>query len=306
MMDHEKLGTMLNTFFGEGRVLANELMSRHTTFSIGGPAEYLVQPRDADEVREAVEAARAAEAPVHIIGCGSNVLVSDAGLPGLVIKIGPQMAAVSVEGERVRAQAGATNEQVAQAALEAGLSGYEFASGIPGSIGGAAIMDAGAYDGEFRDVCTEVTCLTPDGEVVVVLAEDADWGYRHSMMMDRGYIVLEAVLKLTPADRGQIRERMDDLARRRADKQPLELPSAGSTFKRPEGYFAGKLIQEAGMRGHTVGGAQVSQKHCGFVVNVGGASAADVLQVIHDVQEAVRDTAGVNLEPEVRLWGFEG
>lgn len=305
MMDHGKLGGLLNTFFGEGRVLVNELMSGHTTFEIGGPADYLVQPRDADEVRGAIEAARETSAPVHVIGCGSNVLVSDVGLPGLVIKIGPQMAAVSVEGELVRAQAGATNEQVARAALDAGLSGYEFASGIPGSIGGAAIMDAGAYDGEFRDVCIEVTCLTPDGEVVVVPAADADWGYRHSMMMDRGYIVLEAVLKLERADHDEIQARMDELARRRSDKQPLELPSAGSTFKRPEGHFAGKLIQDAGMRGHTVGGAQVSQKHCGFVVNAGGASAADVLQVIHDVQDAVRVSSGVELEPEVRLWGFE-
>ena len=305
MMDHGKLGGLLNAFFAEGSVLENEPMSRHTTFSIGGPADFLVQPRDAGEVRAAIEAARETSAPVHVIGCGSNVLVSDVGLPGLVIKIGPQMAAVSVEGELVRAQAGATNEQVARAALDAGLSGYEFASGIPGSIGGAAIMDAGAYDGEFRDVCIEVTCLTPDGEVVVVPAADADWGYRHSMMMDRGYIVLEAVLKLEHADHDEIQARMDELARRRSDKQPLELPSAGSTFKRPEGHFAGKLIQDAGMRGHTVGGAQVSQKHCGFVVNAGGASAADVLQVIHDVQDAVRVSSGVELEPEVRLWGFE-
>ena len=226
-------------------------------------------------------------------------------MPGVVVKVGPAMARVTVEGDCIRAQAGATNEDVAAVALEAGLSGYEFASGIPGSIGGAAIMDAGAYDGEFKDVGVAVTCLFPDGSVREVLAEEADWGYRHSMMMDAGCIVLEAVIRLTPANKDEIRARMDDLAERRSSKQPLELPSAGSTFKRPTGYFAGKLIQDAGMRGHRVGGAMVSEKHCGFVVNAGGATAADVLQVIRDVQDAVFAHDGVRLEPEVRLWGFE-
>lgn len=303
MMDKDKLARLLEASFGAD-VLLDEPLSRHTTFAVGGPADFLVQPNDAQGVKAALEAARAAQAPCHVLGCGSNVLVADAGLRGLVVKIGPRMAQVRIEGNLVHAQAGATNEQVAQAALEAGLSGYEFASGIPGSIGGAAIMDAGAYDGEFRDVGVSATCLTPEGEVVEVPAEQAAWGYRHSMMMDAGYLVLEATLRLKPGDRDEIRARMNDLAQRRASKQPLELASAGSTFKRPEGHFAGKLIQEAGMRGHRVGGAQVSPKHCGFVVNTGGATAADVLQVIRDVQEAVLRTSGVALEPEVRLWGF--
>jgi UDP-N-acetylmuramate dehydrogenase len=280
-------------------------MANHTTFRVGGPVDFLVKARNPQDVRAAMQAAADSGAPCRVIGCGSNVLVSDAGLPGVVVQIGPAMSSIQVDGCTVRAQAGATNEQVAEAALAAGLSGYEFASGIPGSIGGAAIMNAGAYDGEFRDVATSVLCLTPAGELREIPAAEANWGYRHSMMMDEGYIVLEATLRLSPADPAEIRAKMDDLAERRSSKQPLELPSAGSTFKRPTGYFAGKLIQDAGMRGHRVGGAMVSQKHCGFVVNAGNATAADVLQVIRDVQDAVRESAGVELETEVRMWGFE-
>ncbi|MDO4890343.1 MAG: UDP-N-acetylmuramate dehydrogenase [Coriobacteriaceae bacterium] len=306
MMDKVAVGLRLAACFPDECILIDEPMANHTTFAVGGPADYLVLARDADDVRAAIEAARACDAPVHVIGCGSNILVSDAGLPGVVVKIGPAMARIEVDGTDIVAQAGATNEEVANAALAAGLSGYEFASGIPGSIGGAAIMDAGAYEGEFRDVGVSATCLAPDGTVREVPASEADWGYRHSMMMDAGMIVLEARIRLTPAPREEIRAKMDDLARRRAEKQPLELPSAGSTFKRPTGYFAGKLIQDAGMRGHRVGGAMVSEKHCGFVVNAGGATAADVLQVIRDVQQAVYEHDGVRLEPEVRLWGFEG
>lgn len=279
-------------------------MALHTTFQVGGPADFLIKARNAQDVLAAAKAAAEADAPCWIIGCGSNVLVADAGLRGVVVQIGSDMASIEVDGEIVRAQAGATNEQVAEAALAAGLSGYEFASGIPGSVGGAAIMNAGAYDGEFRDVAVSVVCLTPEGELREVSAAEANWGYRHSMMMDAGYIVLEATLHLTPADPDEIRAKMDDLRERRTSKQPLELPSAGSTFKRPTGYFAGKLIQDAGMRGHRVGGAMVSEKHCGFVVNAGGATAADVLGVIHDVQAAVLADAGVQLEPEVRMWGF--
>ena len=280
-------------------------MAKHTTFRVGGPVDFLVKARDAQDVKAAMQAAAEAGVPFWVIGCGSNVLVSDAGLLGGAVEIGTAMSSVEVDGCFVRAQAGATNEQVAEAALAAGLSGYEFASGIPGSIGGAAIMNAGAYDGEFRDVACSVLCLTPEGELREVPAAEANWGYRHSMMMDAGFIVLEATIRLEPADPGEIRAKMDDLAERRSSKQPLELPSAGSTFKRPTGYFAGKLIQDAGMRGHRVGGAMVSEKHCGFVVNAGGATAGDVLQVIRDVQDAVRETAGVELETEVRMWGFE-
>ena len=223
----------------------------------------------------------------------------------MVIEIGKRMAHISIDGSVVHAQAGATNEAVAQAALEAGLSGYEFASGIPGSVGGAAIMNAGAYDGEFKDVAVSVSCLFPDGTVREIPAEEADWSYRHSMMSDKGLVVLGATLQLAAGDKDEIRAKMDDLSQRRSSKQPLEMASAGSTFKRPEGYFAGKLIQDSGMQGHSVGDAQVSTKHAGFVVNTGNASAADVLQVIRDVQAAVADQFGVTLETEVRMWGFD-
>ena len=260
--------------------------------------------RDRD-ITAAISAAEKADSPWWIVGCGSDLLVSDAGLPGVVIEIGERMAHISIDGSVVHAQAGATNEAVAQAALEAELTGYEFASGIPGSVGGAAIMNAGAYDGEFKDVAVSVSCLFPDGTVREIPAEEADWSYRHSMMSDKGLVVLGATLQLAAGDKDEIRAKMDDLSQRRSSKQPLEMASAGSTFKRPEGYFAGKLIQDSGMQGHSVGDAQVSTKHAGFVVNTGNASAADVLQVIRDVQAAVADQFGVTLETEVRMWGFD-
>lgn len=202
----------------------------------------------------------------------------------------------------VFAQAGATNAEVAEAACAAGLAGYEFASGIPGTVGGAAVMNAGAYGGEFADVAVSVRCLTPEGAVVDVSAADAAWGYRSSLMMERGYVVLGAILRLTCDDPAVIRARMDDLAQRRDEKQPLDMPSAGSTFKRPEGHFAGKLIQDAGLQGFAVGGAQVSTKHAGFVVNTGDATAADVRILIAQIQERVEERSSVRLEPEVRLW----
>ena len=280
-------------------------MSKHTTFRCGGPARFFVRASNAADITAAINAAEKADTPWWIVGCGSDLLVSDAGLPGVVIEIGERMAHISIDESVVRVQAGATNEAVAQAALEAGLTGYEFASGIPGSVGGAAIMNAGAYDGEFKDVAASVSCLFPDGTVREIPAEKADWSYRHSMMSDEGLVVLGATLQLAAGNKDDIRAKMDDLAQRRSSKQPLEMASAGSTFKRPEGYFAGKLIQDAGMQGHSVGDAQVSTKHAGFVVNTGNATAADVLQVIRDVQAAVADQFGVTLETEVRMWGFD-
>ena len=292
------------TRLGTGRLQHDVPMSAYCTFKCGGPAQFFFEPRSVGEVQDALELAREAQLPCHVIGCGSNLLVSDAGLPGIIVHLGAEFAGIEVQGTAVRAQAGATNRQVADAAHAAGLTGYEFASGIPGSIGGAAFMNAGAYDGEFKDVAVCVTCLTPEGELVEIPADEADWSYRHSMMQERGYVVLSATLKLQEGDQDQIAAVMADLQQRRESKQPLELGSAGSTFKRPEGYFAGKLIQDAGMRGHRVGGAMVSEKHAGFVVNAGGATAADVLACIRDVQAAVLEQFGVQLEPEVRLWGF--
>lgn len=296
---------MLARIVGEENVRANEPMNAHTTFQIGGPADVYVVPRSAEQVAAIVKACREADAPLAVVGNGSDLLVADEGLRCVVMQILDNMADVRVEGTRIVAQAGATNAQVARAALEAELAGFEFASGIPGTVGGAAIMNAGAYGGEFKDVCVELACVTPDGEFVRVSREDADWSYRHSMMGDAGYIVVEAMLELAHDEVAAIKERMDDLKARREEKQPLEMPSAGSTFKRPEGYFAGKLIQDAGLRGYRVGGAQVSEKHTGFVVNAGGATAADVRQLIADVQDRVFEQFGVRLEPEVKMWGFD-
>ena len=304
-MNIEELNTALAQIFASDDLLINEPMSKHTTFRCGGPAQFFVRASSASDITAAINAAKKADAPWWIVGCGSDLLVSDAGLPGVVIEIGERMAHISIDESVVRVQAGATNEAVAQAALEAGLTGYEFASGIPGSVGGAAIMNAGAYDGEFKDVAASVSCLFPDGTVREIPAEKADWSYRHSMMSDEGLVVLGATLQLAAGNKEDIRAKMDDLAQRRSSKQPLEMASAGSTFKRPEGYFAGKLIQDAGMQGHSVGDAQVSTKHAGFVVNTGNATAADVLQVIRDVQAAVADQFGVTLETEVRMWGFD-
>lgn len=337
-MNNETLHQILSEHFDAADIALNEPMAKHTTFKVGGPADVLVYPHCAEDIVYAIRAAQTANVPWWIIGCGSDLLVSDEGLPGLVIEIGQRMAEISVEGTTLRAQAGATNEAVAKAACAAGLAGYEFASGIPGSIGGAAIMNAGAYDGEFKDVAKMVWCLdlrsanaaansaapsestsTPTSSTPTaqsgeqnsaspylrkVSAQEADWGYRHSMMGDEGLVVLAVELELRADDRATIQARMDDLAQRRASKQPLEMASAGSTFKRPTGYFAGKLIQDSGMQGHTVGGAQVSTKHAGFVVNTGTATAADVRQVIQDVQRAVKEQFGVDLETEVKMWGF--
>lgn len=303
-MSNTALFEALTNTFSTAEIQCDEPMAHHTTFKVGGPADFMVQPTSASEVNAAITAAKLAGEPWWIIGCGSDLLISDDGLRGVVIKIGDRMANISIEGTRMRVQAGATNEAVAEAACAAGLAGYEFASGIPGSIGGAAIMNAGAYEGEFKDVSRAVTCLYSRGNIRTLSAEEADWGYRHSMMGDEGLIVLEVELELRDDDPAAIRTRMDDLAQRRSSKQPLEMASAGSTFKRPVGYFAGKLIQDSGMQGHRVGGAQVSTKHAGFVVNTGTATAADVLQVIRDVQAAVRAQFGVELEPEVKMWGF--
>lgn len=303
-MISETLKLKIKEIVGEKAVRFNESMAFYTTFQIGGPAECVALPHTEEEICALVALCRSARLPVRIMGFGSDLLICDEGLSGVVVRLADNFSNVYVEGTRVVAQAGAGNAQVAKAACAAGLTGYEFASGIPGSVGGAAIMNAGAYGGEFRNVGETLRCLTPSNEIVEVSARDADWSYRHSMMDDRGYIVLEVVLSLAFDKPDAIQKRMDDLLRRRIEKQPLEMPSAGSTFKRPEGYFAGKLIEEAGLRGYRVGGAQVSEKHCGFVVNVGAATASEIRQIINDVQERVLEKSGVRLEPEVRMWGF--
>lgn len=304
MHETEALARELERALGAQDVRRDEPMARHTTFQIGGPADLFVTVRSEQALRAAVGLCAQAGCPVRVMGRGSNLLVADEGLHGACIQIADGLAEVRVEGGCVHAQAGASNAAVAEAACAAGLAGYEFASGIPGSIGGAAVMNAGAYDGEFADVAVSVRCLDGRGGVVEVPAAEACWGYRTSMMMHAGLVVLAATLALRPGEPVAIRARMDDLARRRAEKQPLDLPSAGSTFKRPTGHFVGKLVQDAGLRGFCVGGAQVSEKHTGFVVNAHDATAADVRALIAEVSRRVLESSGVRLVPEVRMWGF--
>ena len=288
----------------DGVVLENIPMSTLTTFKIGGPARVVVDVASIVDVLGVVDACRDAGVEYRVIGCGSNILVADSGIDCVILRFGDSFSDVNIEGEHLFAQAGATNEKISKAAQKAGLAGYEFASGIPGSVGGAAYMNAGAYDGEFADVAVSVTCLDAKGQLVELDCEQACFSYRHSAMMDENLIVLGATLKLNKDDPAAIQARMDDLRQRREEKQPLEMPSAGSTFKRPEGYYAGKLIQDAGLKGYSVGGAMVSAKHSGFVVNAGGATAADVCQLIGDIQDKVYSEQGVRMEPEVRMWGF--
>lgn len=288
--------------FGRERVLENEPMSRHTTFRIGGPAELMFLPACEEEIVEAVRLAKVAGIPVRVLGNGSNLLVRDGGLRGLSIVLGERFARIHIEGRRLYAQAGALLSRVASAAQEAGLSGLEFAGGIPGTLGGGCAMNAGAYNGQLSDVLVSADVLL-DGEVRTLDREEMQMGYRTTLPLRTGGVVLSACFDLVEEDKLVILERMRALNARRREKQPLSMPSAGSTFKRPEGHFAGALIENCGLKGCSVGGAQVSEKHAGFIVNTGNATAADVLALIEHVQFVVREATGVDLEPEVRIIG---
>ena len=283
--------------------LREEPMKKHITFRVGGPAACFLTPSTKEQIREILHICQEEKTPYFILGNGSNLLVSDQGFDGVVLQVYKNMNQVTVEGEHLRVQAGALLSATARKALEAGLTGMEFAAGIPGTMGGAAVMNAGAYGGEMKDILESVTVLTPEGEQKELNNEELQLGYRTSVVKEKGYIVLEAVLGLKKGDPEAIKSRMDELKEQRVTKQPLEYPSAGSTFKRPEGYFAGKLIQDAGLRGYQVGGAQVSEKHCGFVINKENATAKDVVDLIHDVQRIVYEKFQVQLETEVKFLG---
>lgn len=293
----------LHKLFGEAQVKAQEPMASHTTFRIGGPAEYYVIPKTPQEIAAVIRLCREENCPYFILGNGSNLLVGDRGYRGVVIQLSKNFDEIRVQGTKVTAQAGAMLIRVAKEAGKAGLTGLEFASGIPGTIGGAMVMNAGAYGGEMKDVVTEVMVLTKEGRIKNLTKEEMKFRYRGSVIEEEGDIVLECTMELNPGDEETIKARMEELAVQRRTKQPIEFPSAGSTFKRPEGYFAGKLIMDAGLRGYQVGGAQVSEKHCGFVINTGGATAADVMQLMRDVSERVQEQFGVTLEPEVKRIG---
>lgn len=292
-----------------GRVLKDEPMKNHTTFRVGGPADWYVAPADEASLREVVRLCRRENVPYFILGNGSNLLVSDGGYRGVIIHSGVNLSGMEVreetDGVVIEAGSGALLASIARRALKESLTGFEFAAGIPGTLGGALVMNAGAYGGEMKQVVRSARVFTRDGRTERIAAADLDLSYRHSSIPKNQWIVLSAEIVLREGDPETIRETMDDLNGRRREKQPVEFSSAGSTFKRPEGYFAGKLIQDAGLRGFTVGGAQVSEKHCGFVINRGDATAEDVLAVIRGVQKRVYEDAGVQLEPEVMMLGFD-
>lgn len=288
---------------GSDNVYCAEPMKKHTTFKIGGPADYYVCPHSMEELQETVKICRSERMPFFILGNGSNLLVSDRGYRGTVIQIWKNLSDIEVRGHYITAQAGALLSKLASEALEEELTGMEFASGIPGTLGGAVVMNAGAYGREMKDVLREVEVLDTEGNIRVLKKEELELGYRTSIIKEKGYIVLSAVLELEKGDAAQIKAVMEELKESRVSKQPLNMPSAGSTFKRPEGYFAGKLIMDAGLRGFSIGGAQVSEKHCGFVVNKGEATAADVWDLIKEVQERVYEQFGVKLETEVKFLG---
>ena len=301
--EREELIWRLRQIVGEDNVELDEPLSDHTTFEIGGPADVYVVPESTDEVREVIAACRDAQVEYFVLGNGSDLLVSDEGYRGVIIGLADGFTNVTIDGDEICCQAGVSLREASEMACELGLTGLEFACGIPGTIGGACFMNAGAYDGCIADVLKCVRAIMPDGSVETIGVEDLALGYRASRIRDDGLVVLTATFALRKGNPDTIRARMDDLTHKRESKQPLDKPSAGSTFKRPEGYFAGKLIMDAGLQGYQVGGAAVSKKHAGFVVNMGGATAADVHAVIEHVQDEVERQFGVRLEPEVRFLG---
>lgn len=295
----------LRKFVPEENICLQESMASHTTFRIGGLADCFVQLENTEQLIKVQKYLSQVGVPFFVLGNGSNLLVSDAGFRGAILQIGSKMNRVTVEGNVIVAQAGASMAQIARTAMEHELTGMEFASGIPGTIGGGVVMNAGAYGGELSQIVTQVNVVNNEGEIMELDNETMEFGYRTSTIRNNPFTVTEVILRLEKGDRRQIRERMEELAAKRREKQPLEYPSAGSTFKRPAGHYAGQLIMEAGLRGFQCGGAKVSDKHCGFVINTGNATAEDVRKLIREVQARVRDQFNVDLETEVLFLGWE-
>ncbi len=285
------------------KVSFNEPMKKHTTFKIGGCADIFCEPKNADELKKLIDFFKSNSIPHTVIGNGSNLLVSDKGVRGAVIKTGSRMAEININGDTITAGAGALLSRLARIATEEGLSGMECISGIPGSVGGALYMNAGAYGAEISDITESVTYLMPNGELVCSPRNDLKLEYRNTSFMENSGIIVSCVLRLKRGNKERIAADMAEITKRRIDKQPIELPSAGSFFKRPEGHFAGKLIEDCGLKGYSVGGAKISEKHAGFVVNFNNASAADVIGVMNGVRDKVYSETGVTLEPEVRFLG---
>lgn len=284
-------------------ILFNEPMSRHTTFRVGGAAKCLIKVNNKEQMKKLIPYLHMTGQNFFILGNGSNLLVGDKGYSGILVKLGEGMESVTVEGERMKISAGTLLSKAASAARENELTGMEFASGIPGTVGGAIVMNAGAYGGEMKQIVESVEVMNMEGEILVLDNDTMEFGYRKSVIKSRPFIVLETVLRLQKGKQEEISSKMEELSRLRREKQPLEYASAGSTFKRPEGYFAGKLIMDAGLKGFSIGGAKVSEKHCGFIVNSGNATAADIREVIDEVQQCVKAKFGVTLEREVIYLG---
>ena len=295
----------LKKFVPMENIHLQEPMAGHTTFRIGGPADCFLQIENEEQLKGVQRYLNMVEVPYFVLGNGSNLLVNDNGFRGIILQIGPRMSEIVVKGECIVAKAGALLSQVARVAMEHGLAGLEFASGIPGTVGGGVMMNAGAYDGEMSQVVTQVRVISRDGETLELDKATMEFGYRTSTIRNNSFIVTEVTFELQKGDMNVIKSKMEELMARRREKQPLEYPSAGSTFKRPEGYFAGKLITDAGMSGFQIGGARVSDKHCGFVVNMGTATAQDVRDVISEIQKRVKDKFRVDLEPEVVFLGWK-
>ena len=303
LQSNQKFVDEIRSRMASEHILLDEPMKEHTTFRIGGPADYLIFPASMEDVAFVFRCLKKHDIPFVILGNGSNVLVLDKGIRGAVIKFNSPISAIRKKKNTLTAGAGALLRDVSEFAAENSLSGMEFACGIPGSIGGAVFMNAGAYDGEMKNIVSAVRAISPKGEIVQFAANELDFGYRHSIFQENGCAICEVDLTLTPGNAEEIKEKIAGFTERRESKQPLEMPSAGSTFKRPEGHYAGTLIEQTGLKGFTVGGAQVSDKHAGFVVNAGDATAKDVLELIRQVQDRVFEKHHVKLFPEVRILG---
>lgn len=284
-------------------LLKQEPMKKHTSFRIGGNADIYISPKSSEEIQSILFLAKKYDVPVTVMGNGSNLLVSDKGIRGIVIQIGEDMSTILVKGEKITAQAGVLLKTIGEKALQSSLEGFAFAAGIPGSLGGAVCMNAGAYGGEIKDILVEAEVLTEDLQIKKLSTQQLQFSYRHSIIPEKGYIVLSATFLLKKGNQKEIAQKMTELAQQRREKQPLNFPSAGSIFKRPQGYFAGKLITDAGLKGYSIGDAQVSQKHGGFIVNKGNATCADVLALIEHCQKTVFEKFGVMLETEVKMIG---
>ncbi|MBZ4667491.1 MAG: UDP-N-acetylenolpyruvoylglucosamine reductase [Defluviitaleaceae bacterium] len=304
-MDNEQLLKKMSEYIPRDLIKINEPMKDHTSFKAGGCADFFIVPENSTQLIELVQFLKESQVPYYIMGNGSNLLVRDKGFRGVIIQIYRNMSDVKIDGEEVWAEAGILLSSLSNKIMNSHLTGFEFASGIPGTLGGAIYMNAGAYGGEMKQVLVSADVVDEEGKIITLTNEELKLGYRSSILQQKKYIVLSAKLKLQEGDIDEIKARINYLTEQRKAKQPLELPSAGSTFKRPEGYYAGKLIMDAGLRGYSIGDAQVSEKHCGFVVNKGNASAGDIIKLIHHIQNTVKEKFGVFMEPEVRIIGEE-